>query len=85
MMTPEVSVICGYPVMPGGVMMVMPGAKRSSTSSKPRRVVPSAERRLRASFPEVWAWYELLVTARGKRPVERVLDEAPVRRRSANR
>jgi hypothetical protein len=64
--------------------MMTPGAKRSH-AEKTRRVEPNAERRLRASFPEVWAWYELLVTARGKRPVERVLDEAPVRRRSANR
>ena len=47
---------------------MMPGAKRSSakpsTVRRARRVLPSAERRLRASFPEVWAWYELLLAAR---------------------
>jgi len=64
--------------------MMTPGAKRSP-AGKTRRVEPNAERRLRASFPEVWAWYELLVTARGNRPVERVLDEAPVKRRTAHR
>lgn len=64
--------------------MMTPGAKRSA-AEKTRRVDPSAERRLRTSFPEVWAWYELLVTARGNHPVQRVLDEAPVRRRTANR
>ena len=63
-------------------LMMTPGAKRSQ--GKARRVEPNAERRLRTSFPEVWAWYELLVSARGHRPVERTLDEAPARRR-ANR
>jgi hypothetical protein len=43
----------------------MMGAKQTSTPRKPRRTLPSAERRLRTSFPEVWAWYELLVAARG--------------------
>jgi hypothetical protein len=45
--------------------MMTSGAKRSSTARRARRILPSAERRLRASFPEVWAWYELLVAARG--------------------
>jgi hypothetical protein len=44
---------------------MMIGAKQTSTARKARRALPSAERRLRASFPEVWAWYELLVAARG--------------------
>ena len=43
----------------------MIGAKQSSTVRRVRRTLPSAERRLRASFPELWAWYELLLTARG--------------------
>lgn len=59
------------------------GAKRSSTARKARRVLPNAERRLRASFPEVWAWYELLVAARAA-PLEGVDDEMP-RRSSARR
>jgi hypothetical protein len=48
------------------------GAKRSSNARKARRILPSAERRLRASFPEAWAWYELLVSARGAAPLARV-------------
>jgi hypothetical protein len=45
--------------------LMLIGAKQSSsTPRKLRRTLPSAERRLRASFPEVWAWYELLVAAR---------------------
>jgi len=44
---------------------LMIGAKQTSTPRKPRRTLPSAERRLRSSFPELWAWYELLVAARG--------------------
>jgi hypothetical protein len=47
--------------------MLMSGAKRS-TSGRTGGVDPNAERRLRASFPEVWAWYELLLTARGGAP-----------------
>ena len=47
------------------VTLMMIGAKQSSPPRKARRTLPSAERRLRASFPEVWAWYELLVAARG--------------------
>ncbi len=64
---------------------MMPGAKRSSTPRKARRIVPSAERRLRTSFPEVWAWYELLVAAREIAPSAAALDEpeAPTRRTSA--
>jgi hypothetical protein len=56
------------------VLMMMHGAERSP-SRKPRRVLPGAERRLRATFPEVWAWYELLVAARGATPSTRVVDE----------
>jgi hypothetical protein len=56
--------------------MMTPGAKRLSTPRKARRIVPSAERRLRTSFPELWAWYELLVTARGATPSEEALDAA---------
>jgi len=59
------------------------GAKQSSTR-KARRVVPGAERRLRSSFPEVWAWYELLVAARTT--AENVCKhEEPPRRSSARR
>jgi hypothetical protein len=47
------------------MLTLMIGAKQTSTPRKPRRTLPSAERRLRSSFPEVWAWYELLVAARG--------------------
>lgn len=61
------------------------GAKQSSAARKPRRVLPSAERRLRASFPEVWAWYELLVAARTAAPVGRVDDEEMIPRRSSAR
>jgi len=39
--------------------------KRSSIARRQRRTSPEAARRLQASFPEVWAWYELLVSARG--------------------
>jgi hypothetical protein len=46
------------------LIVMMSGAKDAASTRKPRRIVPSAERRLRASFPEVWAWYELLVAAR---------------------
>ncbi len=49
--------------------LMMIGAKQSSTPRKPRRTLPSAERRLRTAFPEVWAWYELLLAAR--------VDQAP--------
>ena len=51
------------------------GAKQS-TVRKTRRTLPDAERRLRASFPEVWAWYELLLTARGGASVQPVGDDA---------
>jgi len=65
--------------------MMTPGAKRSSTPRKPRRTLPSAERRLRASFPEVWAWYELIVAARGSSAPDPSVDErqVPPRRTSA--
>lgn len=61
------------------------GAKQSSTVRKPRRVLPSAERRLRGAFPEVWAWYELLVAARTAAPLDRGDDEEMVLRRSSAR
>ena len=67
--------------------MMNHGAKRSSVK-KVRRVLPDAERRLRSSFPEVWAWYELLVVARaaGPRDAETVAEpEEPLRRSSARR
>jgi hypothetical protein len=51
-----------------------------------RRVLPSAERRLRASFPEVWAWYELLLAARGGTDVDAGADYVEEReRRSSSR
>jgi hypothetical protein len=56
--------------------MLMSGGKRSSTPRKARRVLPSAERRLRSSFPEVWAWYELLVAARDIAPAGSPCDES---------
>jgi hypothetical protein len=66
--------------------MMTPGAKRSSSARKPRRTLPSAERRLRASFPEVWAWYELIVSARGTSSlVSAIADEETPRRSSARR
>jgi hypothetical protein len=67
--------------------MMMHGAKRSSTPRRVRRIVPGAERRLRSAFPEVWAWYELLVAARELSPNESALDEpeTPRRRTSARR
>jgi len=67
--------------------MMTPGAKRSSTPRKARQILPSAERRLRASFPEVWAWYELIVAARRASVLDLSLEErqdAP-RRSSARR
>jgi len=65
--------------------MMMSGAKRSLTPRKPRRILPSAERRLRASFPELWAWYELIVAARGGSGLDLSLDEQqePSQRTSA--
>jgi len=56
--------------------MLMSGGKRSSTPRKARRVLPSAEHRLRSSFPEVWAWYELLVAARDVAPLGSTRDES---------
>ena len=53
----------------------MIGAKET-TARRTRRTLPSAERRLRASFPEVWAWYELLLNARGGTKVTPVGDDA---------
>jgi hypothetical protein len=53
----------------------MIGAKQS-TVRKTRRTLPDAERRLRASFPEVWAWYELLLTARSGGSAQHAADEA---------
>jgi hypothetical protein len=65
---------------------MMSGGKRSSTPRKARRILPSAERRLRSSFPEVWAWYELLVAAREIAPVGAPHDESEdVPRRNAAR
>ena len=64
--------------------LMMPGAKRSSTMRKTRRVLPSAERRLRASFPEVWAWYELLLAARGATDVAVGEDYAEERERRSS-
>ena len=66
--------------------MMTPSAKPSLNARKARRTLPSAERRLRASFPEVWAWYELIVAAREGSPLEESgrEPEAP-RRRSAQR
>ena len=55
--------------------MMMLGGKRSSTPRNLRRILPSAERRLRASFPEVWAWYELIVAARGGSELDPSRDE----------
>ena len=52
------------------------GAKQSSTVRRARRTLPSAERRLRASFPEVWAWYELLLNARGVASAQPADDDA---------
>lgn len=46
------------------VIVMMNGAKDAPPTRK-RRISPDAERRLRTSFPELWAWYELLVAARG--------------------
>jgi hypothetical protein len=62
------------------------GANRSSVR-KARRVLPNAERRLRSSFPEVWAWYELLVAARtnGSGDVLDATEAAEPRRSSARR
>jgi hypothetical protein len=57
--------------------LMMMGAKRSSTPRKPRRTLPSAERRLRTSFPEVWAWYELLVAARAAANVDSGVGDRP--------
>jgi len=34
-----------------------------------------AERRLQSAFPEVWAWYELLVTARRSPSSDPPLDD----------
>lgn len=68
-----------------GVMLtlMMIVAKQSSTPRKPRRTLPSAERRLRTAFPEVWAWYELLVAARGAAPGEHPANgDAPEDRRA---
>ena len=66
--------------------MMTPSAKRLLNARKSRRTLPSAERRLRASFPEVWAWYELILAAREGAPVDESgrEPEAP-RRRSAQR
>lgn len=50
--------------------------------------MPDAERRLRASFPEVWAWYELIVAVRGVSPVDPASeagDEEPSARTSVRR
>ena len=65
--------------------MMMPGAKQSLAPRKPRRILPSAERRLRASFPEVWAWYELIIAARGGSGLDLSPDEQqePSQRTSA--
>ena len=60
--------------------LMMIGAKQSSTPRKPRRALPSAERRLRTAFPEVWAWYELLVATRGTAAVDHTADDAPAAR-----
>lgn len=56
--------------------LMMIDAKQSSTPRKPRRTLPSAERRLRTSFPEVWAWYELLVAARGAATADHTASDA---------
>jgi hypothetical protein len=50
---------------------MMSGGKRAPSSRNARRALPDAERRLRATFPEVWAWYELIVAARGVGGAER--------------
>jgi hypothetical protein len=66
--------------------MMTPSAKQSLNTRKSRRTLPSAERRLRASFPEVWAWYELIVAAREGAPLaEPVREPETTRRRSAQR
>jgi hypothetical protein len=63
--------------------MMTPSAKPSLNARKSRRTLPSAERRLRASFPEVWAWYELLVAAREGSPLEEPVRAAEAPRRSS--
>ncbi|OQY67457.1 MAG: hypothetical protein B6D46_05405 [Polyangiaceae bacterium UTPRO1] len=61
------------------------GAKRAS-NRRVRRVLPDAERRLRSSFPEVWAWYELLVAARATgAAAERLRGPEASPRRSSSR
>jgi hypothetical protein len=57
-------------------MSMMSGGKRAPSPRGARRALPDAERRLRASFPEVWAWYELLVAARGVGTADRSARES---------
>jgi hypothetical protein len=67
------------------VIVVMTGAKPATSTRKPRRILPSAEHRLRMSFPEVWAWYELIVAARGRTTPELEAQEYAPRRTSVRR
>ncbi|MEO7437929.1 MAG: hypothetical protein ABI080_20795 [Candidatus Binatia bacterium] len=67
------------------LIVMMSGAKHAASTRKPRRTLPSAERRLRASFPEVWAWYELIATARGVVTIDPAEPEDAPRRTSARR
>jgi hypothetical protein len=66
------------------VIAMMSGAKHAPATRK-RRILPNAERRLRTSFPEVWAWYELLVAARGGSEAELEKPEPALRRSSGRR
>ena len=66
------------------VSVTMSGAKHATTTRK-RRIAPDAERRLRTSFPEVWAWYELLVAARGGSGLTLAKPEAALRRSAGRR
>jgi hypothetical protein len=67
------------------VIVMMSGAKHAPPAPRKRRIVPNAERRLRTSFPEVWAWYELLVAARGAGDTEIEKPQVELRRSSGRR
>jgi hypothetical protein len=74
-----------HPTEPNDMVIVMMSGAKDAPASRKRRIVPNAERRLRTSFPEVWAWYELLVAARGAGDAEVAKPPVELRRSSGRR